>query len=102
MVVHLVVPAGPPMSEGPSRAGFVVSGSVGGSVVRHRVIRRLRASIRPRLDELPAGSQVVVRALPGSADASFDQLCVDLTSALGRALAKAPGRALKPVRPEAR
>ncbi len=96
--MHLVVPTGPPMPLGPSRAGFIVSRAVGGSVVRHRVARRLRASIRARLDELPAGSRVVVRALPGSGAASFDQLSTDVGSALRQALR----RATKPMQVEAR
>ena len=37
----------------PARAGLVVSGKVGNSVVRHRVSRRLRAQLRPLLAELP-------------------------------------------------
>ena len=68
------------------RAGFVVSKAVGGSVVRHAVARRLRHVIRPRLAALPAGTMVVVRALPGSAEASSVALGVDLDAALERAL----------------
>jgi ribonuclease P protein component len=73
------------------RAGFVVSKAVGGSVVRHAVARRLRHLVRPRLVGLPAGSRLVVRALPDSASASSDQLAADLDAALERAL-RAPAR----------
>lgn len=55
--------------DAPARVGFVVSGAVGGSVVRHRVTRRLRHLARGRLDHLPEGSGTVVRALPDAADA---------------------------------
>jgi len=65
-----------------------VSKAVGGSVVRHAVARRLRHLVRPRLTSLPAGSRLVVRALPDSATASSDQLAVDLDAALERALRK--------------
>jgi len=65
-----------------------VSKAVGGSVVRHAVARRLRHLVRPRLVSLPAGSRLVVRALPDSATASSDQLAVDLDAALERALRK--------------
>jgi ribonuclease P protein component len=65
--------------------GFVVSRAVGGSVVRHRVARRLRHVARDRLASLPAGSTVVVRALPGSASATSAALAADLDSALARA-----------------
>lgn len=69
-------------SERPARAGFVVSRSVGGAVVRNRVRRRLRHLVRQRLDELPAGSDLVVRALPASARASYARLRDDLATAL--------------------
>lgn len=68
------------------RAGFVVSKAVGNAVVRHRVQRRLRHLVRDRLAALPAGSLVVVRALPGAGDASYDQLARDLDAALERLL----------------
>ena len=71
------------------RAGFVVSKAVGGSVVRHAVARRLRHVVRPRLAGLPADARLVVRALPGSGEASSEQLAVDLDAALERALRKA-------------
>jgi len=48
----------------PVRAGFVVSKAVGPAVVRNRVKRRLRHLVAARLADLPAGSLVVVRALP--------------------------------------
>ena len=64
--------------------GFVVSKAVGGSVVRHRVSRRLRAQVAERLDRLPVGSGTVVRALPGSAEASSAQLGAALDKALSR------------------
>ncbi len=63
-----------------------MSKAVGGSVVRHAVARRLRHVVRPRLASLPAGSRLVVRALPDSATASSDQLAADLDAALERAL----------------
>lgn len=73
---------------GPPRAGFVIGRRVGGSVVRHRVVRRLRHQVQPLLDELPAGTDVVVRALPSSAGATSRVLARDLTRALSQALAR--------------
>jgi ribonuclease P protein component len=64
--------------------GLVVGKSVGGSVVRHRVSRRLRAQLSARLDRLPAGSGTVVRALPAAADATSAELAADLDGALQR------------------
>ncbi len=67
------------------RAGFVVSKAVGNAVVRNRVRRRLRHLVRERLGELPAGSILVVRALPAAADASYLRLGADLDAALAAA-----------------
>lgn len=70
------------------RVGFAVSGAVGGSVVRHRVQRRLRHLMRDRLALLPPGLDVVIRAQPACASASSGQLGAELDRLLGRATAK--------------
>ncbi|MFG3554098.1 ribonuclease P protein component [Micromonospora sp. NPDC047557] len=72
----------------PARAGFVVSKAVGNAVVRNKVRRRLRALVRERLGALPAGSTLVVRALPAAAEASYPRLAADLDSAI--AVARTP------------
>jgi ribonuclease P protein component len=66
------------------RAGFAVSRAVGGAVVRNRVKRRLREAIRPQLEPLARhGSwDIVVRATPAAADASFADLSADIADAL--------------------
>ncbi len=69
--------------------GFVVGRTVGGSVVRHRVQRRLRHLMRARLAALPSGVFVVVRALPASALASSATLGGDLDGALRRLIGAA-------------
>ena len=69
-----------------SKVGFVVSKAVGNSVVRHRVSRKLRHVVRDRLALLPAGSSLVVRALPASAEASSADLGADFDAALRRLL----------------
>ncbi|MGH3950910.1 MAG: ribonuclease P protein component [Pseudonocardiaceae bacterium] len=88
LVVHAVAdpyPAGVDPADHPAqRAGFVVSKAVGNSVVRHRVTRRLRHLVAERLGTLPAGSSLVVRALPPSATATSADLGADLDSALRR------------------
>ncbi|MFE7775550.1 ribonuclease P protein component [Streptomyces sp. NPDC057445] len=90
LVVHLRSGATDPHAPGESapltRAGFVVSKAVGGAVTRNQVKRRLRHLIRERLPELPPGSLVVVRALPGAGDADHAQLAQDLDAALQRLL----------------
>ncbi|MFE9553781.1 ribonuclease P protein component [Streptomyces sp. NPDC006703] len=90
LVVHLrsgsTDPHAPGESTPPTRAGFVVSKAVGVAVVRNLVKRRLRHLMRDRLRRLPAGSLVVVRALPGAGDADHAQLARDLDAALSRLL----------------
>jgi ribonuclease P protein component len=92
VVVHLKSPDrtdGPDHTDGlaPSevRAGFVVPKTVGPAVVRNQVKRRLRHLVRERLALLPAGSDVVVRALPGAAARPYPQMAADLDAALARA-----------------
>jgi ribonuclease P protein component len=83
VVVHFLLDE--PAQASQARAGFVVSKAVGNAVVRNKVRRRLRHLVRPRLDELPAGATVVVRALPAAAAASFETLGADLDAALAAA-----------------
>lgn len=66
------------------RAAFAVSRAVGNSTVRHRVVRRIRAFLPPILDALPAGSRLVIRALPEAAGESSEHLRRDLVRALGK------------------
>ncbi len=97
VVVHLDVGTGD--STEPARAGLVVARSVGGSVVRNRVKRRLRHLLVGPLDGLPPASRVVVRALPASASATSEQLRRDLRSALDRALERSSRRPATRARP---
>lgn len=75
LVVHAVVPKAQTNNGEAdlSKVGFVVGKKVGNSVVRHRVVRRLRHLVRAELPGLKCAN-VVVRALPGAADATFEQL----------------------------
>ena len=71
---HLLVRAG----GAPPRVGFVVSRAVGGAVVRNKVRRQLRELVRSRLNSLPAGSLLVVRANPRAATARQSELAAEL------------------------
>jgi ribonuclease P protein component len=66
------------------RVGFAVNRAVGGSVVRNKVKRRLREAVRPQLEPLmQRGSwDIVVRATPQAAAASFDELSADVAAAV--------------------
>jgi ribonuclease P protein component len=85
LVVHLLADADSDAStNAEARAGFLVGKSVGNAVTRNRVQRRLRHLVRPRLSSVPAGSSVVVRALPGAAVANSTQLAAALDGCLRR------------------
>ncbi|WP_328524857.1 ribonuclease P protein component [Kribbella sp. NBC_00359] len=88
VVLHLLVRDGraDDAAAEPARVGFVVNKAVGNAVLRNRVHRRLRAVLATRLPELPAGSLTVVRALPSSGAASYDELAADVDGALKRLL----------------
>lgn len=67
-----------------TKIGLIVGRTVGGSVVRHQVSRRLRAQLAGLLDRLPVGSRLVVRALPGAATAASSTFGRDLELAVRR------------------
>lgn len=87
LVVHLL-DAGTPETT----AAFAVSKAVGTAVVRNQVKRRLRHLVAARLDLLPAGSGLVVRALAPAAGATSAELATDLDRAL-RTAARRSGEA---------
>jgi len=72
---HLLVQPG---AGRPARAGFIVSRAVGGAVVRNKVRRRLRELVRGRIESLPPGSLLVVRANPRAGTARQADLAAEL------------------------
>jgi ribonuclease P protein component len=72
-----------------SRVGFVVSKAVGGAVVRNRVRRRMRGAVLEQRELLPSGADLVLRALPPSAVASYERIAADIRSATSTAARKA-------------
>jgi len=86
LVTHVVLPAG--SEAGVTFVGFVVSRSIGSSVERNRVKRRLRHLMRARMSDVPDGSRIVIRALPTAKGASSTSLADDLDQALRRAGAR--------------
>ena len=74
-------------STGESRAvrfGFIISKQVGNAVVRNTVRRRLKAVCAEALPRVPEGTDVVIRALPASATATYAELRADVHRCLGR------------------
>jgi ribonuclease P protein component len=66
------------------RVGLIVARSVGSSVRRHRVARRLRHVVCNALPELEPAEQLVIRALPGSGEAKSACLEQQLRAGLQR------------------
>ena len=89
VVVHLRIEPDADTRASPALVGFTVSKAVGDAVTRNRVRRRLRHLTREHLqslEELPGRTALVVRALPASAEASYDELRADLARSLGRVM----------------
>jgi ribonuclease P protein component len=82
------IPTAPVPAPPGARAGFVVGRSVGNSVARHRVTRRLRAVVGDELHRLPSTADLVVRARPEAAEATSEVLRRDLTAGLDRLLGR--------------
>jgi ribonuclease P protein component len=45
------------------KCGLIINKSVGGSVMRHALARKVRHAVNPQLAKLPNGSLLVIRAL---------------------------------------
>lgn len=94
-MVHLLLTAPEqtdPTPAPPARVGFVVSKAVGNAVQRNLVKRRLRAIVSDRLDELPDGALVVVRALPASQGASHAELLTAVDRSIDVAIQRQRGQ----------
>jgi ribonuclease P protein component len=52
-----------PASESGAKCGLIINKTVGGSVVRHALARKVRHALAAEVTKLPAGSLLVVRAL---------------------------------------
>ncbi|WP_188680089.1 ribonuclease P protein component [Subtercola lobariae] len=69
----------------PARFGFIVSKQVGVAVVRNRVRRRLKAACFSLLPSVDSGVDVVIRALPSAASASFAEMSTEVSASLRKA-----------------
>jgi len=74
---------------GPSRFGFIVTKAVGGAVTRNLVRRRLRAVCRDILPHIAAGTDVVIRALPGSDAADWVTLHDEIADGVDKVMRRA-------------
>ena len=75
-----------------TRFGFIITKAVGGAVVRNTVRRRLKAVCAEALPDVREGADVVIRALPSSAGASFAELRAEVRRCLERRSVLTAGR----------
>ena len=61
------------------RFGFIVAKAVGNAVARNTVRRRLKHVCHDLLPGVPPGTDVVIRALPGSLDVPWSTLLTDIS-----------------------
>lgn len=83
---HLVTSAVLSGEQRPARFGFIVSKQVGSAVTRNTVRRRLKSLCAAAVADVPAGADIVVRAFPSAAGASFAELGEDIAHSLRRVL----------------
>ena len=74
-----------------ARFGFIVSKKVGTAVRRNLIRRRLKAACHEALVDGVRGVDVVVRALPGAADAEWGALRAEVLDAVARRSNRAGG-----------
>ncbi|WP_209559435.1 ribonuclease P protein component [Frigoribacterium sp. PvP032] len=66
------------------RFGFIVAKTVGNAVARNTVRRRLKHVCHDILPTVPPGTDVVVRALPGSLDVPWSTLLRDISGVVDK------------------
>lgn len=66
------------------RFGFIVAKTVGNAVVRNTVRRRLKHVCHEMLATVPPGTDVVIRALPGSPDVPWSTLLTDISGVVDK------------------
>ncbi|WP_423921048.1 ribonuclease P protein component [Frigoribacterium sp. 2-23] len=66
------------------RFGFIVAKNVGNAVARNTVRRRLKAICASLLPTIPPGTDLVIRALPGSIEVPWSTLLRDITGVVDR------------------
>lgn len=88
VVVHYYTRTDTVINGGP-RFGLIVSKQVGNAVTRHRVSRQLRHVCMEVAEQLDRDVDIVIRALPASANATSADLLGDVQSGVSRGRRKA-------------
>ena len=74
------------------KCGLIINKSVGGSVTRHALARKVRHAVSPQLSKLPSGSLLVIRAL---AKNNIDSVGTEIEKLVNKLLDRASRIAVK-------
>jgi ribonuclease P protein component len=83
----------PNTNEASAKCGLIINKTVGGSVKRHRLARKVRHAVAPIMTTLPTGSLLVIRALKQSEDKSVINEISELLTKLNSRAKKFEARA---------
>jgi ribonuclease P protein component len=75
-----------------AKCGLIINKTVGGSVKRHRLARKIRHAVAPHIASLPTGSLLVIRALKEDGDRNISEEILELISKLSAKSAKVASR----------
>lgn len=75
-----------------AKCGLIINKTVGGSVKRHRLARKIRHAVAPHIASLPTGSLLVIRALKEDGDRNVSEEILELISKLSTKSAKVASR----------
>ena len=75
-----------------AKCGLIINKTVGGSVKRHRLARKIRHAVAPHIAALPTGSLLVIRALKEDGDRNVSEEILDLISKLSAKSTKVASR----------
>ena len=83
----------PVSNESTPKCGLIINKTVGGSVKRHRLARKVRHAVAPLIATLPTGSLLVIRALKQNDDKNVTTEISDLLEKLNVRAKKFEARA---------
>ena len=75
-----------------AKCGLIINKTVGGSVKRHRLARKIRHAVAPHIASLSTGSLLVIRALKEDGDRNVSEEILELISKLFTKSAKVASR----------
>jgi len=75
-----------------AKCGLIINKTVGGSVKRHRLARKIRHAVAPHIASLPTGSLLVIRALKEDGDRNFSEEVLELINKLSAKSTKVASR----------